>query len=52
MTVADVDRVARSYLDDSTCITAILTPESSGKPDRGKGFGGAESFSSPRQKNL
>ena len=44
VTVADVDRVARAALDPQHAITAILTPQSSGKPIAGKGFGGAESF--------
>ncbi|MGH8400140.1 MAG: insulinase family protein, partial [Gammaproteobacteria bacterium] len=44
VTVADVNRVAQQYLDQDQAITAILTPESSGKPVAGKGFGGAESF--------
>lgn len=44
VTVADVDRVAKEYLNQDHAITAILTPESSGKPVAGKGFGGAESF--------
>ncbi|HEX6549758.1 MAG TPA: insulinase family protein, partial [Gammaproteobacteria bacterium] len=44
VTVADVNRVAKEYLNQDHAITAILTPESSGKPVAGKGFGGAESF--------
>ncbi|MDE2196152.1 MAG: insulinase family protein [Gammaproteobacteria bacterium] len=44
VTVADVDRVARQYLDREHAIVAILTPQQSGKPVAGKGFGGAESF--------
>ncbi|MGH8283208.1 MAG: M16 family metallopeptidase [Gammaproteobacteria bacterium] len=43
--VADVDRVAREYLNQDHAFTAILTPESSGKPVSSKGYGGAESFS-------
>ena len=50
VTTADVDRVARTYLNSEHAITAILTPESSGKPVAGKGFGGAESFSSAPEK--
>jgi zinc protease len=52
VTTADVDRVARAYLDSSHAITAILTPESSGKPIGGKGFGGAESFSATPEKSV
>ncbi len=44
VTVADVDRVARKYLDPAHAIVAVLTPESSGKPVSSKGFGGKESF--------
>ncbi len=50
VTPADVDRVARQYLDDQHAVTAVLTPQSSGKPVGGKGFGGAESFSSTPDK--
>jgi zinc protease len=50
VTVADVDRVARLYLDDQHAITAVLTPQASGKPVSGKGFGGAESFASSPDK--
>ena len=52
VTAADVDRVARTYLNSEHAITAILTPESSGKPVAGKGFGGAESFSSAPEKSV
>jgi zinc protease len=44
VTVDDVNRMAASLLDPNHAVTAILTPESSGKPMMGKGFGGAESF--------
>ncbi len=44
VTVQDVNRVARKYLDMQHAIVAVLTPESSGKPISRKGFGGAESF--------
>ncbi|UBM62431.1 insulinase family protein [Candidatus Sulfidibacterium hydrothermale] len=44
VTVEDVNRVARKYLDMNHAIVAILTPQSSGKPISRKGFGGAESF--------
>ncbi len=41
-----VNALARETFDPNRAVTAILTPESSGKPVAGKGFGGAESFSS------
>ena len=50
VSVADVDRVARAYLDEQHMVTAVLTPQSSGKPVTGKGFGGAESLSSAPEK--
>ncbi len=50
VTVADVNRVARQWLNPAHAITAILTPQPSGKPVTGKGFGGAESFSAAPSK--
>ncbi len=44
VTVADVDRVARQYLDPDKAITAILTPEPSGKPVIAKGFSRQETI--------
>jgi len=44
VTVDDVNRVARKYLDTNHAIFVILTPQSSGKPISHKGFGGKESF--------
>ena len=44
VTVADVDRVARKYLQRANAIAAVLTPEASGKPISSKSFGGQESF--------
>ncbi|MEJ2636014.1 MAG: pitrilysin family protein [Calditrichia bacterium] len=44
VTVEDVNRVAEKYLLMDHAITAILTPEVSGKPVSSKGFGGTESF--------
>ncbi len=44
VTVADVNRVARKYLDPAHAIVAVLTPQPSGKPVSSKGFGGKESF--------
>jgi zinc protease len=45
VTVADVDRVARTYLDLDHAVTAVLTPQGSGKPVASKGFGGQENIS-------
>ncbi len=44
VTVQDVNRVARKYLEPHHAIFVILTPQSSGKPISRKGFGGKESF--------
>ncbi|MEY2168151.1 MULTISPECIES: M16 family metallopeptidase [unclassified Rhodanobacter] len=50
VTPAAVDALAKQTFDHAHAITAILTPESSGKPVAGKGFGGAESFASTPDK--
>jgi zinc protease len=44
VSVEDVNRIARKYLNLSDAITAILTPQPSAKPTSPKGFGGKESF--------
>ncbi|HEV2209621.1 MAG TPA: pitrilysin family protein [Verrucomicrobiae bacterium] len=44
VTVEDVMRVARQYLDLGHALAAILTPQPSGKPVASRGFGGKESF--------
>ena len=44
VTVADVNRVAREYLGSKDNVTALLTPQSSGKPVSSSTFGGAESL--------
>jgi len=44
VTVNDVNRVARRYLDPNAAVTAILTPQASGKPTASKPPGGVESF--------
>jgi len=50
VTPAAVNALAKATFNPAHAVTAILTPESSGKPVAGKGFGGAESFaSSPDQ---
>ncbi len=48
VTVADVNRVAKQYLDFDHAISAILTPQPSGKPISSKSFGGKESFAASK----
>jgi zinc protease len=50
VTPAQVNALAKATFDPAHAVTAILTPQSSGKPVAGKGFGGAESFSSTPDK--
>ncbi len=52
VTVKDVDRVARQYLDLNHAVVAILTPQASGQPISSKGFGGKESFNLQPGKNV
>jgi zinc protease len=51
VTVADVNRVAKKYLELDHAMTAILTPQPSGKAIAAKGFGGAESFTPTHTEN-
>jgi zinc protease len=44
VTVEDVNRVARKYLDLDHAIFTVLTPRGSGKPLSARGFGGQESI--------
>ncbi len=44
VTVADVNRVARRYLDNDTAITAVLNPKPAGKPTSTQAFGAPEAF--------
>jgi zinc protease len=44
VTPADVNRVARLYLDVDHAVVAVLTPRGSGKPVAASGFGGQESI--------
>jgi zinc protease len=44
VTTADVDRVARKYLDPKHAVIAILTPQPSGKAPSSAAPGGPESF--------
>ncbi len=46
VTLADVNRVARTYLADANSITATLQPVPSTKPVATKGYGGAEQVTS------
>jgi len=50
VTPAAVDALAKATFDPAQAVTAILSPQSSGKPVAGKGFGGAESFASSPDK--
>jgi len=50
VTPAGVNALARATFVPAHAVTAVLTPQSSGKPVAGKGFGGAESFSSSPDK--
>jgi zinc protease len=52
VTVDDVNRAAKKYLDFDQAITAILTPTPSDKPISSKGFGGQESFASAKNTNV
>jgi len=45
VTVADVNRAARKYLTLDHAISAVLTPQGSGKPISSESFGGEESLS-------
>jgi zinc protease len=44
VTVADVDRVAREYLDNSTAVVGILNPKPTGAAPSHSNFGGPEAF--------
>ena len=44
VTVADVNRVARQYLDLDHAVVAMLVPRGSGRPVASSGFGGQESI--------
>jgi len=50
VTVADVERVARKYLDLQHAVTVVLAPKTSGKAVSAKGFGGRESFAPDKVK--
>jgi zinc protease len=50
VTVDDVNRVAKKYLDASLAVTANLIPKPSGKAVAAKGFGGGETLTSQPRK--
>lgn len=52
ITVEDVNRVAKIYLNDNHAVFTVLTPQSSGKPISQKGFGGEESFAPKNPKGV
>lgn len=52
VTVDDVNRVAKKYLDFDHAISAILTPQPSDKPISSKSFGGQENFASSKNANV
>jgi zinc protease len=52
VTVDDVNRVAKKYLDFDHAINAILIPTPSDKPLSSKSFGGQESFASSKNTNV
>ncbi|MGH7988647.1 MAG: insulinase family protein, partial [Limisphaerales bacterium] len=52
VTVDDVNRVAKKYLDFDHSISAILTPTPSDKPISSKSFGGGESLVSTANANV
>jgi zinc protease len=52
VTVDDVNRVAKKYLDFDHTISAILTPTPSDKPISGKSFGGGESLVSTKNADV
>jgi zinc protease len=52
VTVADVNRVAKKYLDFDHAVSAILTPQPSDKPISSKSFGGQENFATSKNANV
>jgi len=52
VTATDVERVARRYLNFNHAISAVLQPQSSGKPILSHGFGGKESFAPKEVKSV
>ena len=52
VTVDDVNRVARKYLDFDHAIGALLSPQPSGKPISSKSFGGQENFAASKNTHV
>jgi len=52
VTVDDVNRVMKKYLNFDHAISAILSPQPSGKPISSKSFGGQENFASSKNANV
>ena len=52
VTVGDVNRVLKEYLQNNTAITAVLTPRPSGKAVASKKFGRRESFTPKKAKEV
>ena len=52
VSVDDVNRAARKYLDFDHAISAILTPTPSGQPISSKSFGGGEALVSTKNANV
>ncbi len=52
VTAADVNRVARKYLDLNHAVLAILTPQPSGQPVSTSSFRGRESFTPQETRNV
>ncbi len=44
VTVEDVNRIAKTFIDSTHALVTVLAPQSSGKPISSSSFGGAESF--------
>ena len=52
VTVDDVNRLAREYLNPEHAIVTVLAPQASGKPISSSAFGGAESFAPKETKGV
>jgi zinc protease len=52
VTPADVNRVARRYLDLGHAVVAVLAPQASGKPTSSASFGGKESFAPEKTESV
>jgi zinc protease len=52
VTPGRVDALAKASFDPDHAVTAIFTPETSGRPVTSKGFGGAESFAASPDKSV